>query len=111
MATDSALSTLSRYEALFELASDVNTSTEIAQVGKLLAQRLKYVADVFSWRYFSLEPEESHSTAERGAIVIDGFRGQATVDQIPEDRLCSVELELWQGKKSRFIEGAELESA
>ncbi len=111
MATDAALSTLSRYEALFELTSDVNAATDIEQVGRLLAQRLKYIADVFSWRYFSLEPEESHSTGQRVAIVVDGFRGQATVDQIPEDRLCSVELELWRGKKSRFIEGEELESA
>jgi signal transduction histidine kinase len=111
MATETALSTLSRYEALFELTSDVNASTEIAQVGKLLAQRLKYFADVFSWRYFSLEPDESHSTGQRVAIVVDGFRGQATVDQIPEDQLCRVELELWRGKKSRILEGAELESA
>ncbi len=111
MATEDALSTLSRYEALFELSSEVNTSTEIAQVGKLLVRRLKYVADVFSWRYFSLEPEGSHSTGQRVAIVVDGFRGQATVDHIPVDQLCSVELGLWRGKKSRFLEAEELETA
>ncbi len=111
MATEDALSTLSRYEALFELSSEVNTSTEIAQVGKLLVRRLKYVADVFSWRYFSLEPERSHSTGQRVAIVVDGFRGQATIDHIPVDELCSVELGLWRGKKSRFLEAEELRIA
>lgn len=111
MATEGALSTLSRYEALFELSSEVNASTEIGQVGTLLVRRLKYVADVFSWRYFSLEPEGSHTAGQRVAIVVDGFRGQASVDHIPVDRLCSVEVELWRGKKSRFLEAAELESA
>jgi signal transduction histidine kinase len=111
MTTEGALSTLSRYEALFELTSEVNASSEIVQVGTLLVRRLKYVADVFSWRYFSLEPEGSAVAAQRVAIVVDGSRGQATVDHVPIDQLCNVELELWSGKKSRFLEGAELESA
>jgi signal transduction histidine kinase len=112
MATESALSTLSRYEALFELFGEVNTSTEIAQVGELLARRLKYVADVFSWRYFSLEAADSQSSMDqRVAIVVDGYRGKAAVDHIPVDRLCNVELELWSGKKSRFLEGDKLEDA
>jgi signal transduction histidine kinase len=104
MATEGALSTLSRYEALFELSSEVNASTDIAQVGELLARRLKYVADVFSWRYFSLEPEGS-------AIVVDGFRGRGTVQQVPIDQLCRIEVDLWKGRKSRFLEGDELEEA
>jgi signal transduction histidine kinase len=111
MATEGALSTLSRYEALFEFSSEVNASTDIAQVGGLLARRLKYVADVFSWRYFSLEPESPHIAGQRVAIVVDGFRGRATVDQIPVDQLCSVEVDLWSGRKSRFLEEEELESA
>ena len=112
MATKSALSLLSRYEALFELSSEVNTSQEIAQVGHLLARRLKYVADVFSWRYFSLEYEGTGSaTDQRVAMVVDGFRGKATVGSIPIERLCHVELKLWEGKKSRFLEGDELARA
>jgi signal transduction histidine kinase len=111
MATEGALSTLSRYEALFELSSEVNASTDIAQVGELLVRRLKYVADVFSWRYFSLEPEGSHVAGRQVAIVVDGFRGRATVNLIPVGELCNVEVDLWKGRKSRFLEGEELESA
>jgi signal transduction histidine kinase len=111
MATEGALSTLSRYEALFELSSEINASTDIAQVGELLVRRLKYVADVFSWRYFSLEPEGSHTAGKQVAIVVDGFRGRATVHQIPVDELCSIEVNLWKGRKSRFLEAEELEIA
>jgi signal transduction histidine kinase len=111
MATEGALSTLSRYEALFELSSEVNASTDIAQVGELLVRRLKYVADVFSWRYFSLEPEGPHAAGQRVAIVVDGFRGRASVSQIPVDELCGVEVDLWKGRKSRFLGGEELEGA
>ena len=111
MATESALSTLSRYEALFELASEVNSSTDMEQVGQVFVRRLKYVADVFSWRYVSLEPEGSPAAGQRMAITMDGFRGRASMEQIPVDRLCSVELDLWKGRKSRTLEGDELESA
>jgi signal transduction histidine kinase len=112
MPTDSALSTLSRYETLFELSTEVNASTEIAQVGQLLASRLKYVADVFSWRYFSLERADSESARPQGvAIVVDGHRGTATVQHIPIENLCNVELTLWKAKKSRVLEGKDLEAA
>jgi len=112
MSTDSALSRLSRYEALFELSSEVNASTEMEQVGHLMVRRLKYVADVYSWRYFSLERENSSSSAdERVAIVVDGYGGKAIVEKIPVEQLCDVELNLWNGKKSRFLEGEDLQTA
>lgn len=112
MSTDSALSRLSRYEALFELSTEVNASTEIAQVGRLMVRRLKYVADVFSWRYFSLDPENPRTpSGQRAAMVIDGYRGKATVQNIPVERLCQVELDLWSARKTRFLEGDDLEAA
>lgn len=112
MALHSALSTLSRYEALFELTSEINAAAEIEEVGQHLARRLKYVVDSLSWRYLSLDAEDSPSLkARRMAMVIDGHRGQATVDHVPVDRLCELELDLWTAKKSRFVEGEELASA
>lgn len=110
MSTDTGLSRLSRYEALFELSTEINASTDIAQVSQLLVRRLKYVADVFSWRYFSLERDESGSSADqRVAMVVDGHRGQATVDRISIEQLCQVEVDLWNTKKARFVEGEELD--
>lgn len=112
MPAESALSTLSRYEALFELASEVNAAVEIARVSELLARRLKYVADVYSWRYFSLEREDPDSATEPGlAMVIDGYRGRARVERLPVERLCTVELSFWSGRRSSFLEGRELDDA
>ncbi len=111
MATEGALSTLSRYEALFELSSEINAASEILRAGELLARRIKYVADVYSWRYFSLESQGANSISARQAMVIDGYRGNADVEHVPEERLCSVELSLWSRRRSSFLEGAELEQA
>jgi len=112
MALGRALSTLSRYEALFELTSEINASAEIEAVGQLLARRLKYVVDTLSWRYLSLDAGDSPSLkAERMAMVIDGHRGRASVGHVPVNSLCELELDLWTAKKSRFVEGDELESA
>ena len=57
MPADEALARLARYESLFELSSEINTANDIARVGDVMARRLKYVADVFSWRYLGMESE------------------------------------------------------
>jgi signal transduction histidine kinase len=112
MAAEGALSNLSRYEALFELASEINASTNLEKVGEILAGRLKYVADVFSWRYLRLENHDADApSAPSGAMVIDGFRGKATVSELSAGNLCQLEVHLWEGKKARFVEGDELETA
>lgn len=111
MPTEGALSTLSRYEALFELSSEINAATEILRVGEQLARRIKYVADVYSWRYFSLEREGADSRKDRQAMVIDGYRGNASVEHVPVERLCNVELRLWSQRRHSFLEGKELEEA
>ncbi|MEE8212344.1 MAG: hypothetical protein V3T85_10525, partial [Acidiferrobacterales bacterium] len=49
--TQALLSKVSRYEALFELAGIINAAVTIEAVGEVLAHRLKYIVDVFSWRY------------------------------------------------------------
>jgi signal transduction histidine kinase len=112
MSSDAALSLLSRYEALFELFENVNTATEIEAAGQVLAGRLKYVADVFSWRYLRIEaggPAAGSSTPT--ALVVDGHRGKATVHQIPASALCGLEQQLWKTHRARTVEADEIEAA
>jgi signal transduction histidine kinase len=109
MASNAALSLLSRYEALFGLSGEVNAAATIADTAHVLARRLKYVADVFSWRYVRLEPEPSAATTvTRQALLIDGYRGEATIEHIPAATLGRVESDLWKSRKARVLEADEL---
>jgi signal transduction histidine kinase len=111
MSSHAALSLLSRYEALFELFENVNTSAEIEAAGQVLAGRLKYVADVFSWRYLRIEPNgPAPGSHESTALVVDGHHGKATVQRIPVSALCGLELELWNTHRARTLEAEELEA-
>jgi hypothetical protein len=66
------LSKVSRYEALFELAAVINAATDIVSVGEVLARRLKYIVDVYSWRYicFDGDPDDPEDP-DPITIVID----------------------------------------
>lgn len=108
MNTDSALSMLSRYEALFELAGNINAATEISEAAHILARRLKYVADVFSWRYCRVEPATPGSE-ELTALVVDGYRGEATISHLPAAGLSEIERDLWETRRTRTLTGADLE--
>ena len=92
MSSQAALSLLSRYEALFELFENVNTSAEIEAAGQVLAGRLKYVADVFSWRYLRVEPDGpepgSHAEPIRRSSrlwIVIGIGSRA--DSLPAPRI------------------------
>ncbi len=110
MSAEGSLSRLTRYESLFELSSEINRANEIARVGDLMARRLKYVADVFSWRYLSIEGESIGSSNREGkAMIIDGYQGTATLTNVLPDRLSSVESNLWAKRKACFLAGETLE--
>ena len=111
MSTETAHSLLTRYEALFELSHDVNAASEVTAAAQTLARRLKYVADVYSWRYCRVEPHGTPSASDVQALVIDGHRGEATVQHLPGSGLTDVERELWQARKARMLEGPELNAA
>jgi signal transduction histidine kinase len=112
MPIEEDLSRLTRFEAIFELSSEINMSNEIDQVGELLARRLKYVADVFSWRYFAVESESLHSSnSEKNIIIIDGYRGQATVTYTLLENLSKVESMLWVERKVSFLADEDLSNA
>ena len=106
------LSKVSRYEALFELTDLVNAADDIESISELLARRLKYIADVYAWRYicFDGDPESSEGP-EPVAIVVDGFRGQADVIRTNSETLSQYEKELWRDRKTRILCGDSMAAA
>ena len=112
MSTEGSLSRLTRYESLFELSSEINTASEMARVGDLMARRLKYVADVFSWRYLSIECERiGSSNSEGNAMIIDGYQGAATLTHVLPGHLSNFESRLWEKRKTCFLAGETLAEA
>jgi signal transduction histidine kinase len=107
MSTDTALSLLSRYEALFELSGEINAATELGGAAQVLARRLKYVADVFSWRYCRVESDKPASEVAT-ALVVDGHRGEAIVQRLPLVDLGEAERRLWHARKTSVLAGDEL---
>lgn len=103
---------MSRYEALLELTGVINAAGDIESVGTEMARRLKYIVDVFSWRYicFDGDPEDADNP-EPTTIVIDGNRGRADVMRTKPAALSSFELELWQDRKARMLCGEPMRDA
>jgi signal transduction histidine kinase len=106
------LSKVSRYEALFELTGVINAASDIESVGEVLARRLKYVADVYSWRYmcFDGDPEDPEGP-EPTAIVVDGYRGRAEVMRTSPAAVSSFEAGLWRDRKTRILCGESMRDA
>jgi signal transduction histidine kinase len=103
-ATQNLLSKVSRYEALFELAGVINAAVTIEAVGEVLAHRLKYIVDVFSWRYicFDGDPDDPEHP-DPTTIVIDGYRGRADVINTIPASLSQFEMKLWRDRKTRIF--------
>lgn len=98
------LSKLTRYEALFELAGSINAATDIESVGEVVARRMKYVCDVFAWRYVCFdENEEDPEVGDPPAIIIDGYRGGASVERTVRSALSSFEAKLWRDRATRIL--------
>ena len=106
------LSKVSRYEALFELTGVINAADDIESVGEVLARRLKYITDVYSWRYicFDGDPEDPESP-EPMTIVVDGHRGRADVMRTNPAILSAFEAELWRDRKTRILCGDPMSDA
>lgn len=100
------LSKVSRYEALFELTGVINAASDIESVGQVLARRLKYIADVYSWRYicFDGDPEDTEGP-EPIAVVVDRYRGGGDVMRTTPAALSSFEAKLWRDRKTRILYG------
>ncbi len=102
--TQDLLSKVSRYEALFELAGIINATGDIESVGEILARRLKYIVDVYSWRYigFDGDPDDTEGP-EPVTIVVDGYRGSADVMYTIPASLSKYEMALWRDRKTRIL--------
>jgi signal transduction histidine kinase len=106
------LSKMSRYEALIELAGVINAAGDIESVGTELARRLKYIVDVYSWRYICFDGDpENDDNSELATIVVDGNRGRANVMRTVPDALSTVEMELWRDRKARILCGESISDA
>jgi signal transduction histidine kinase len=106
------LSKVSRYEALFELAGVVNAATSIESVADVLARRLKFIVDAYSWRYvcFDRDPGDADGP-EPTAIVVDSFRGRATVIRAIPAILSEYEAMLWREHKTGVLCGEQMKEA
>ncbi|TNF85001.1 MAG: HAMP domain-containing histidine kinase, partial [Acidobacteria bacterium] len=106
------LSKVSRYEALFELTGVINAATDIESVGEVLARRLKYIVDVYSWRYlcFDSDPGEAEGPGPT-AIVVDGYRGRADVTRTIPTALSRFEAQQWRDRKTRILSGDSMSDA
>ena len=91
------LSKLSRYEALFELTGVINAAEDIESVGGAVARRLKYVSDVYCWRYMCIDGDPDDVEApDLLTIVVDGFRGHVILNPTDET------LRLYRVRRERF---------
>jgi signal transduction histidine kinase len=110
--TNALLSKMSRYEALIELTGVINAASDIETVGTELARRLKYIVDVFSWRYICFEGDPADTeNPERTTIVVDGFRGRAEVKRTTPTALSAFEMELWNDRKTEMLCGDSMDAA
>ena len=106
------LSKVSRYESLFELTDIINVATDIESVAGILAQRLKYIADAYVWRYICFDGDpEDFDGPEPPAIVVDGFRGRADVTKTTQAALSEFETNLWHTRKTHIICGEQMRDA
>ena len=66
---------LIRYEALFKLLDDIQGLDDIPSISRCIATQWKYFASVSSWRLVVFQ--------ERGFLIIEGFHGEAHIDEEP----------------------------
>jgi len=106
------LSKVSRYEALFEMAAAINRAEDIESVGDAVARRLKYVADVHSWRYVCFDGDpEGIGDPEPVAVIVDGHRGRAEVQRSCPESLSDFERKLWSDRKTCILSGRAMAEA
>ena len=106
------LSKMSRYEALLELTGVINTAIDIETLATELARRLKYICDVYAWRYVCFEGDvEDTKWAEPTTIIVDGNRGRADVRRTNPASLSDFEMELWRNRKTSMFCGQSMSDA
>ncbi len=83
------------YEALFSLLNDIQGKENISVIAGEVEKRWKYFANVAGWRFVIND--------EHDFLVIDGYRGQAKVKLIGEDKLSDWDKYHWKGCRPELI--------
>jgi signal transduction histidine kinase len=90
----------------------INAAEDIESVGNVLARRLKYIADVYTWRYICFAGDPEGPDADKAtAIIIDGFRGRADVQRTTCTALSKYEFNQWRDRKTHIICDNEMTEA
>lgn len=88
---------LVRYEALFKLLDDIQTLDDIEVIARHVAKQWKYFANVTLWRL--VVPNDGRFQ------VIDGFRGEAHIEDVPA--LSLWDEHHWKRQRPRLVRMAD----
>ena len=88
-----AVQQLARYEGLVRLFEDIQHVSDIGQIARRVATQWKYFANVAAWRM--VLPDEE------GFLVIDSFRGEATLSRV--EALAPWDDHHWQLQRPSLI--------
>jgi len=92
---------LVRYEALFTLLDDIQGQEDISAIAQQVTKQWKYFANVANWRLLLAD--------ENGFLIIDGFRGQATLNRAAETELSLWDQYHWKQYRPTLISVANID--
>ena len=91
---------LIRYEALFTLLEHIQGQEDIAEIVQQVTKQWKYFANVANWRLLL--------AVEHGFLIIDGFRGRATLSRVAETDLSPWDNYHWNKPRPSLIALADI---
>lgn len=91
---------LVRYESLFKLLDDIQSSECLETIAQHVSRQWKYFSNATAWRL--------NLATETGFLVIDGFRGESHLLQV--ERLGAWDNAFWQQELPRLLTTAEIPS-
>jgi diguanylate cyclase (GGDEF)-like protein len=94
---------LIRYEALFDLLEDLQTLDDIPAIAQQVTKQWKYFANIANWRV--MIPDENDY------VLIEGFRGQATMYRRNEIDLSSWDRHHWKEHRPAILPAAAIDPA
>ena len=102
------LARLARYESLVDLAQALSQQGDIPSVGRTFGVKLKYVADVRSWRYIGWTYEsETDPTKTQSLLILRGLNSNVRASEISLDTLTDFERGLLDQPTVQLLDGEE----
>lgn len=93
---------LVRYEALFTLLEHIQGQEDIAEIAQQVTKQWKYFANVANWRLLLAD--------ENNFLIIDGFRGRATLSRVAGTELSPWDNYHWNKPRPSLISLANIDS-